>query len=316
MRARPVLGSCCGWFPKAEHSRALPGKRRQRCGQRWRGCGQSPSRSNVLEPGVFASQFGGSTSATHLFFRNTRMPQSQSDTMVYRTLLRLVPKGETQPRSPRKRRQRCGQRWRGCGQSPSRSNVLEPGVFASQCSGSTSATHLFFETLGCHKAYRTRWFIEHCCGWSPKAGHSRAPWPGPRSCLRRDAGGEAGADFGLVQFAANEDQLAAARLVRVPETIGRGVEHHLDALEHHALGLAFDVQHALAAVDVRTQGLQEFTQPRFNLLQVEGALFLDVKGMDRFVVVMVRLFVAMLVIMIVVVVVMFAADVIMAVLVV
>src|SRR5581483_6255552 len=33
----------------------------------------------------------------------------------------------------------------------------------------------FFETLGCHKANRTRWFIEHCCGWSPTARHSRAP---------------------------------------------------------------------------------------------------------------------------------------------
>src|SRR5260221_10062908 len=54
----------------------------------------------------------------------------------------------------------------------------------------------------------------------------------------------------FVEFLANEDDLVHSLFVRVPKAIRDRVEHHLHSLEDHSLALAFDVQDALAPVDV------------------------------------------------------------------
>src|SRR5689334_22843272 len=82
----------------------------------------------------------------------------------------------------------------------------------------------------------------------------------------RDTPGEAAPDARLVQFLADEGQLAGLSLADVPEPVGPRVEHHLHALEDHSFGLALDLQNSLAAVNLLPHLANHFAEPGFNLL--------------------------------------------------
>src|SRR5207245_1364785 len=79
--------------------------------------------------------------------------------------------------------------------------------------------------------------------------------------LRGDARLESGPEFRFVKLLADEDQLAQPLLAGVPKPIGRGVEHHLDPLKHHPLGLALDLKDAFAAINVGPHRSNDFGKP-------------------------------------------------------
>src|SRR6266571_6021719 len=65
------------------------------------------------------------------------------------------------------------------------------------------------------------------------------------------AGRETTADVFLRQVAADEDDAALARFLRLPRPLMIAVEDHVDPLEHEALRIVLERQDALAAQDVR-----------------------------------------------------------------
>jgi len=101
-----------------------------------------------------------------------------------------------------------------------------------------------------------------------------------------------------VQFPADEHQDALPDLPRLPLTVGLGLEYHVHALEHHALGLALDRDHTLHPENVRPLLGQQFRQPVVDLLPVHLALDFNADGFDRFVMHVVVLFVVMIMVMV------------------
>src|SRR6266511_4352944 len=101
----------------------------------------------------------------------------------------------------------------------------------------------------------------------------------------RDASSEATPDARLIEFLADEHELAHSALARIPEPVGPRVEHHLDPLKDDSLGLAPDLENPLASINLLAHLANHFAEPRLDLLQVQRPIVADVKRRHALVVV-------------------------------
>src|SRR5262245_36213468 len=106
---------------------------------------------------------------------------------------------------------------------------------------------------------------------SVRAGTLRVSAAAATSALER-AGREAALERLAVELAADEDQLAGARIVLPPGLAPVGVHHHVHGLEDEAPILALDREHALRAQDVGALLLQHAADPHPEAVGVHRAV--------------------------------------------
>src|SRR5271166_6324566 len=122
------------------------------------------------------------------------------------------------------------------------------------------------------------------------------------------AGEEAVANVLLLEIAADEHHLRLPPLVRPPFALRVAVEHHVDTLEHEALGVVLHRHDPLAAQDVGPLFLGDAVDPGHELGGIDVALESQRDRLHVLVVIVLQPVMMMGVVMIMVVVVLFGSE--------
>jgi len=92
-----------------------------------------------------------------------------------------------------------------------------------------------------------------------------------------------------VEFASDEHNLAAARLIRFPEPIRAAVHQHMHALQDDATVLARDIEDTLHAINVRALFRQQRAEPIIELVLGQRSFQADANRADGLVVSVARI---------------------------
>ncbi len=102
----------------------------------------------------------------------------------------------------------------------------------------------------------------------------------------RGASGKRFFQGGFVELAADEDQAALFFFIGLPGAELIAVKHHMDALDHHAVGIVLETENALVTQQILASGRAQLTHPIVEFGRIEGLVLGqrdagDVAGMDR-----------------------------------